>query len=212
MLIAGGAAGILPDVNGPFDPRPVVLEGKHVRLEPLTLGHAEDLTRAGADTGLWRYLPIAPPTSLAENESWIQQALNDAEGGGQIPFAIVAREGGRAIGSTRYLDIQRENNALEIGWTWIGRPWQRTAVNTECKFLLLRHAFEALGAVRVQLKTDGRNEQSQKAIARIGARREGVLRINRRLWDGFIRDTVVFSILDCEWSEVKAGLEERMAD
>jgi len=183
-----------------------------VRLVPLTLEHAEDLTCAGADSGLWRYLPIAPPTSLAENESWIQQALSDADGGGQIPFAIMACEGGRAVGSTRYLDIQRENRSLEIGWTWIGTPWQRTAVNTECKFLLLRHAFEGLGAVRIQLKTDGRNEQSQQAIARIGARREGVLRRNRRLWDGYIRDTVVFSILDSEWPEVKAGLEQRMAD
>jgi len=212
MLIAGIAAGILDDVNRPFDPRPLVLEGKHVRLEPLTLEHAEDLTRAGADSGLWRYLPIAPPTSLAKNESWIQQALSDADGGGQIPFAIVETGNGRAVGSTRYLDIQRENRSLEIGWTWIRKPWQRTAVNTECKFLLLRHAFEALGAVRIQLKTDGRNEQSQRAIARIGARREGVLRRNRRLWDGYIRDTVVFSILDSEWPEVKAGLEQRMAD
>ncbi len=201
---------MLPPVSKTFDPEPVVLAGDHARLEPLTLAYAGDLAAAGRDVEIWRYLPIAPPANSAENEAWIRAALKDAGDGGQVPFAVVESGNGRAVGSTRFLDIQRENSALEIGWTWLGKSWQRTAINTECKFLLLRHAFEDLGAVRVQLKTDGRNEQSQRAIERIGARREGVLRRNRRLWDGFIRDTVVFSILDSEWPGVKAKLEERM--
>lgn len=201
---------MLRRVNDSFDPKPVALTGESVRLESLDLRHAGELTEAGSTAALWRHLPIAPPASVAENEAWIRDAIRDGETGAQVPFAIVRLESGRAVGSTRYLDIQRENSALEIGWTWIGKPWQRTVVNTECKFLLLRHAFEALGALRVQFKTDGRNKQSQEAIARIGAKREGVLRRSRRLWDGFVRDTVVFSILDSEWPEVKERLEKRL--
>ena len=194
-----------------FDPQPVTLTGRHVRLEPLELRHAGDLLKAGKDPIVWRYLPCPPPVCLGDVEAYIGDALEHAATRLQIPFAIVLLETGQAIGSTRYLDILRSDGGLEIGWTWIGVPWHRTAVNTECKFLLLRHAFEDLGAVRVQLKTDGRNEQSQQAIARIGGRREGVLRRNRRLWDGFIRDTVVFSVLDSEWPGVKEALEKRLA-
>lgn len=194
-----------------FNPQPVTLAGNHVRLEPLSISHAEDLLVAGEDAALWRYLPCAPPTTIEAMRAYVEEALRTAEGGGQIPFATVLIETGRAIGSTRYLDILRGDGGLEIGWTWIGKPWQRTAVNTECKYLLMRHAFEDLGALRVQLKTDGRNDRSQKAIARIGGKREGVLRRNRRLWDGFVRDTVVFSILDSEWPEAKAAMEARLA-
>ncbi|MBI4841836.1 MAG: GNAT family N-acetyltransferase, partial [candidate division NC10 bacterium] len=132
-------------------------------------------------------------------------------GGTQIPFAIVERASGKAIGSTRYLDIRRGDRGLEIGWTWIGLPFQRTAVNTECKYLLLVHAFEDQRAVRVQLKTDLRNEASQRAIERLGAVREGVLRKHMVLWDGFIRDTVYYSIIDSEWPEVKRRLQRRLA-
>jgi len=206
-----GFAGMLFGVKTNFEPHSVTLAGSSVLLKPLELDHAGDLAEAGSDASVWRYLPIAPPQSKVENESWIRDAIEESRSGEQIPFAIRLQETGRAIGSTRYLDIQRENSALEIGWTWVGKDWQRTIVNTECKFLLLRHAFETLGALRVQLKTDGRNEQSQKAIARIGAKREGTLRKNRRLWDGFVRDTVVFSVLDSEWPGVKRRLEERMS-
>ena len=198
-------------MNDSFDPQPITLTGSHVRLEPLTAAHAEDLLVAGEDASLWRYLPCAPPKTIEAMREYIDVALNDAQGGGQIPFATVLIDSGKAIGSTRYLEILRNDGGLEIGWTWIGKPWQRTAVNTECKYLLMRHAFEDLGALRVMLRTDGRNEQSQKAIERIGGKREGVLRRNRRLWDGFVRDTVIFSILDSEWPEVKAALESKLS-
>ncbi len=128
------------------------------------------------------------------------------ESGAQIPFAIVHAQSGAAIGSTRYLDLRPAHRALEIGWTWIATAHQRTPVNTECKLLLLEHAFETLGAVRVQFKTDARNMRSQTAIARIGGCREGVLRKSLILWDGFIRDSAYFSIVDDEWPAVKRRL------
>lgn len=138
--------------------------------------------------------------------AWIEQALEELAAGRQIPFAIVDCESGRAVGSTRYLDIQPVNRALEVGWTWIGEAFQRTAINTECKLLLLRYAFETLGAFRVQLKTDLRNERSQRAIERIGATREGVLRQNMLLWDGHRRDSVYYSVLVEEWPRVRGRL------
>ena len=128
----------------------------------------------------------------------------------QLPFAIVETDKGRAVGSTRFLNIRPEHRGLEIGWTWIGREWQRTSVNTETKFLLLRHAFERLGCIRVELKTDARNERSQQAIERIGAKREGILRSHMLVQEGFRRDSVYFSVLDEEWPAVKEGLEKRL--
>jgi len=178
-----------------------------VSLLPLSLDHARDLHEAGADRIIWRYLPIAAPEHLQDTERWIRVALAARESGAEIPFVIIDRASGRAVGSTRYLDIQHDHGALEIGWTWIAHSHQRTAVNTESKLLLLAHAFETLEASRVQLKTDARNVQSQQAIERLGAVREGVLRRQRRMWDGFIRDTVYYSILDHEWPAVKARLE-----
>jgi RimJ/RimL family protein N-acetyltransferase len=183
-----------------------VLTGRHVRLEPLEDRHAAELLVQCADPDLWRYMPRPLPRDLGEMRAWIAGARERATGGAERPFAIVHAAGGRAVGSTRYLDIRPEHRALEIGWTWIGTEHQRTAVNTECKLLLLEHAFDSLGAVRVQLKTDARNDRSQKAIERIGARREGVLRRHMILWDGFVRDTVIFSITDREWPEVRARL------
>ena len=137
-----------------------------------------------------------PLKSVPDTQGWIDQALEVAATGTQIPFAIIERASGKAIGSTRYMDIRRNDRGLEIGWTWIGTAFQRTAMNTECKYLLLRHAFEELGAVRVQLKTDLRNVRSQRAIERLGAVREGVLRKHMVLWDGFIRDTVYYSVIE----------------
>ncbi len=189
-----------------FDPKPVVLTGRHVRLEPLSQTHAADLFRAGTDPEIWRYMPRGPLRDQADTEQFIAEAEESTASGAQIAFAIVHGASGAAIGSTRYLDLRPRDRALEIGWTWIARAHQRTPVNTECKLLLLGHAFETLGAVRVQLKTDSRNQRSQTAIERIGGRREGVLRKNLLLWDGFIRDSVYYSIVDDEWPAVKNRL------
>ena len=188
-------------------PSPITLEGRFVRLVPLALEHAPDLHAAGEDRGIWRYMPIAAPEHLQDTERWIRVALAALDSGAEAPFAIIDRASGKAIGSTRYLDIHPEHEAIEIGWTWVAPAHQRTAANTECKYLLLKHAFEALGASRVQLKTDARNAHSQRAIERLGAMREGVLRKQRRMWNGFVRDTVYYSILQNEWPAVKARLE-----
>jgi RimJ/RimL family protein N-acetyltransferase len=189
-----------------FDPQPVTLEGRHVRLEPLLPRHAPDLFEVGQDETIWAYMSRPPLKSVEDTSAWIDQTLEIAAGGSQIPFAIVERASDKAIGSTRYMDIRRHDRGLEIGWTWVGTAFQRTAVNTECKYFLLRHAFEEFGAVRVQLKTDLRNVRSQRAIERLGAVREGVLRKHIVLWDGFIRDTVYYSVIESEWPEVKRRL------
>jgi len=190
-----------------FDPRPVVLEGAHVRLEPLAERHARDLLAVGGDDETWLYMPVPALKSLEDALAMIRSAEVEAREGREVPFAIVERAGGRAVGSTRFLDLQRPHRAIEIGWTWIGPAWRRTAVNTECKLLLLRHAFEDLGAHRVTLKTDARNLRSQRAIERIGGIREGVLRRHRVCWDGSVRDTVYYGILDAEWDGVRRLLE-----
>jgi RimJ/RimL family protein N-acetyltransferase len=195
-----------------MDPQPLTLTGAFVRLEPLAPAHAPDLLAAVAhDPAIWQWLPVEPPGTLAEMTAFIQTALEAQAGGASIAFAQIAQTTGQAVGSTRYLNISRRDRGLEIGWTWIGKPWQRSAINTEAKYLLLRHAFEDLGAVRVQLKTDGRNLQSQAAIARLGAVREGVLRRHMLVRDGYIRDTVMYSILDHEWPAVQAGLAAKLA-
>jgi RimJ/RimL family protein N-acetyltransferase len=194
-----------------MDPRPVTLEGQHVRLEPLALSHAPDLLAAlSQDTTIWQWMSIEPPEDLAAMQAHVASALEGLATGAAIPFVQIARAEGRAVGATRYLNISRSDLGLEIGWTWIGKRWQRTAINTEAKFLLLRHAFEDLGAARVQLKTDARNLQSQAAIARLGAVREGVLRKYQRTRNGFIRDTVMFSIVADEWPGVRGRLLEKL--
>ena len=140
----------------------------------------------------------------------IRQALVASQAGAEVPFAILEADSCKAVGSTRYLDVQPEHRTLEIGWTWIGPRWRRTAINTECKLLLLAHAFEVLAVHRVTLKTDARNVRSQRAIERIGGVREGVLRRHRICWDGSVRDTVYYGIIDEEWPAVKARLEARL--
>ncbi len=182
-----------------------------MRVEPLAPRHAEDLFVAGSEEAIWTYMPRPALKSVEDALGWIQEASTAAAGGTQILFAIIHQASGKAIGSTRYLDIRQEHRGLEIGWTWIATVHQRTRVNTECKYLLLRHAFEELGAVRVQLKTDLRNEASQRAIERLGAVREGVLRQHMVLWDGFIRDTVYYSIVASEWSEAKRHLHQLLS-
>ena len=190
---------------------PPSLEGAHARLEPLARLHAPDLFAAAQDDGIWRYMPIARPNALAEVERMIAGALAAQDRGEQMPFAILERASGRAIGSTRYLDLRLEHRGLEIGWTWITPAHQRSAINTECKLLLLEHAFVTLGCLRVQLKTDARNLRSQAAIERLGATREGVLRKHYVLWDGYVRDSVMYSITDEQWPDVRRRLSGFLA-
>lgn len=195
-----------------FNPRPAVLEGRHVRLEPLALHHAAALLRAGQTPEIWRWLPIPMFASVGEVESWIMEAMRIQESGAEVAFAIVRRSDGVAVGSTRYLDIRRPHRALEIGWTWLAREAQRTSINTEAKLLLLSHAFETHGAVRVQLKTDERNEQSRAAISRLGAVFEGILRnYQTRPHDAYVRNTAMYSITAAEWPAVKARLAAKLS-
>lgn len=189
---------------------PVTLEGKYAHLEPLSLAHADDLFAVGQDAEIWEYMPVPTPRSVGDVCSWIRAALDLQERGAILPFAIVDVATGRAIGSTRYLDISAPDRHIEIGWTWLAREHWRTPVNTECKFLLLQYAFETLGCIRVALKTDLRNKRSQRAIERIGGVREGVLRRVVVMYDGYQRSTVYYSILDDEWADVKNSLQEKM--
>ncbi|QBD80598.1 N-acetyltransferase [Ktedonosporobacter rubrisoli] len=189
---------------------PVTLEGKLVRLEPLGLQHAQGLYEASQDQILWRFIPHNPSRSLADMEAFIKRGLQQREKGSEFPFAIIERASGKIIGSTRYMTITPADRGLEIGSTWLTPARQRTGVNTECKYLLLSHAFEKLGAIRVQLKTDSRNLQSQRAIERLGAVKEGILRNHLIMPDGYYRHSVYYSILDSEWPAVKAGLEQKM--
>lgn len=194
-----------------FDPRPVPLEGRHVRLEPLTPAHAPGLFAAAAPE-VFRYLSIPPFAGLADAERYVAEALQAQAAGAEIAYATVRRSDGRVVGSTRFIDIRRPHRGLEIGWTWLAPEAQRTAVNTEAKYLMLRQAFEAWGALRVQLKTDANNASSRAAILRLGAQFEGVLRKQMlRAHDGYERDTAMFSIIRPEWPAVKAGLEAKLA-
>lgn len=193
-----------------FDPRPVTLTGEHARLEPLTEAHLPDLLEQGRDEEIWRYMPMTAFRSLVDARTWFDQAMRDQDTGEQIPFAIIHRASGRAVGSTRFLEIRREHRGLEIGWTWIGPDFQRTALNTECKRLLLGHAFDDLGAIRVQFKTDSRNQRSQRAIERIGGVREGVLHNHMIMPDGVHRHSVYFSITIEQWPNVKARLVSQL--
>jgi N-acetyltransferase len=187
----------------------VVLEGQHVRLEPLTLEHTRGLAEIGLDDDLWKWIPT-PVRTLEEMSAYVQTALNEQANGSALPFALIERTSGRTVGSTRYANIERVHHRLEIGWTWVAREWQRTAINTEAKYLLLRHAFEALKCIRVELKTDSLNARSRAAILRIGAREEGTFRNHMITASGRIRHTVYFSIIESEWPDVKAALEAKL--
>ncbi|HKV64196.1 MAG TPA: GNAT family protein [Candidatus Acidoferrum sp.] len=188
---------------------PVTLEGRHVRLEPLTKAHLAGLAEVGLDEELWRWIPTAVRTR-EEMAAYIETALDEQRRGVSLPFAILEKATGRAIGSTRYGNIERTHHRVEIGWTWVAREWQRTAINTEAKYLLLKHAFESLGCIRVELKTDSLNEKSRYAILRIGAKEEGIFRNHMVTSSGRIRHTAYFSIIDSEWPAVKARLEEKL--
>ncbi len=189
--------------------QPVTLDGRFVRLEPLSLQHAEGLAEVGLDTEVWRWMP-APVTTPAEMRAFVEQALVEVESGHQIAFVQVDRASGRPVGSTRYLSIEPSHRRLEIGYTWVASGWQRTAINTEAKLLLLNHAFEALDAMRVEFKTDARNEQSRRALRGIGATEEGTMR-RHMITVGGRRDSVYFSVTIDDWPTVRAHLEARLA-
>jgi RimJ/RimL family protein N-acetyltransferase len=188
---------------------PVTLEGRYVRLEPLTAEQTKGLAEIGLDEDLWRWIPT-PVRTMEEMSAYVQTALKEQANGSALPFALIERASGRVIGSTRYGNIDRAHYRVEIGWTWVARQWQRSSINTEAKYLLLRHAFETLKCIRVELKTDSLNERSRAAILRIGAREEGTFRNHMITASGRIRHTVYFSILDSEWPEVKAQLERKL--
>ncbi|HJT64684.1 MAG TPA: GNAT family protein [Candidatus Limnocylindria bacterium] len=188
-------------------PERIVLEGRVVRLEPLEERHRNDLVEAATeDRTIWAFMG----SNLADPATWpgyLAAALQPEF----VAWATVERATGRAVGSTRFGDIAPEHDRVEIGWTWLAPSRHRTAMNTEAKLLQLTYAFDTLGAGRVALKTDGRNARSQRAIERLGAVREGVLRRHTRLPDGYVRDTVYYSILADEWPAVKARLIDRLA-
>lgn len=188
---------------------PVTLEGRHVRLEPLSLAHLDDLSRVAFDEEIWKW---TSERALSHDElrAYVERALAAARSGTVLPFATIARAAGRPVGSTRFATFDASNRRVEIGWTWIGREWQRTAINTEAKLLMLTHAFDRWRVHRVSLMTDARNERSRTAILRLGARFDGVLRAARPASDGAIRDTAAFSILEAEWPAVRAKLEARL--
>lgn len=190
--------------------KPVVLTGKHVRLEPMTEAHALGLAEIGAGQTFWDFMLYGNINTVDDMRNWVKDILSRAEKGTDLPFVAIHLASGRVAGATRYLNIVPKDRGLEIGGTWYGSEFQRTPVNTECKYLLLQHAFETLGCIRVQFKTDLRNERSQKAIERIGAVKEGVLRNHMILPDGRYRHSVFYSILDTEWIGVKKRLEEMM--
>jgi N-acetyltransferase len=190
---------------------PVTLNGRFVRLEPLTLDHVPALTQVGLEPELWRWIPTAV-TNEEEMREYVEIALDERRRGLAMPFAIVDQAANRVIGSTRYANIEPLHHRLEIGWTWLTSSAQRTAANTEAKLLLLTHAFETLGAFRVELKTDALNQQSRNAILRIGATEEGTFRSHMTTASGRRRDSVYYSILNTEWPSVKARLSERLAE
>ncbi|MGH8279351.1 MAG: GNAT family N-acetyltransferase [Gammaproteobacteria bacterium] len=187
-----------------------VLEGGHVRLEPLSLSHLDGLCAVGLDPDLWRWVPTRVH-SREDMAAYVRKALDDQQRGVSLPFATIQIETGQVIGSTRYLNMDLANRHVEIGATWIGRSWQHTAANTEAKYLMLRYAFKTLNCFRVELKTDALNLRSRRAILRIGAREEGTLRRHMLTDTGRVRDTVYFSILDHEWPAVKTALQAKLA-
>lgn len=193
-----------------MDLTPVVLAGRHVRLVPLSLHHLPALWEVARDPELWRWTQ-ADIRSEDDLRRYLETALRWQAQGTALPFTTTEAATGRVVGSTRFANADAEHRRVEIGWTWVGARWQRTAVNTEAKYLMLRHAFETLGCIRVELKTDALNQKSRRAIARIGGVEEGTLRSHNLTETGRRRDTVYFSILDGEWPGVKARLEAMLA-
>jgi RimJ/RimL family protein N-acetyltransferase len=197
--------------SSPMEVQPVTLAGQHVRLEPLTMDHLGMLWEIGQDPDLWKWTPYHIKTR-EEMHTYIQTALNWQEIGTALPFVTIEQATDRVVGSTRFGNIDTGNRRVEIGWTWIGKAWQRTPVNTEAKFLMLQHAFEVWRCIRVELKTDVLNERSRAAILRIGAKQEGIFRHHTITDSGRLRDTVYFSVINDEWPDVKDRLQAKLAE
>lgn len=190
-----------------MDIHPITLTGRIVRLEPMTEAHLPGLAEVGLDPNIWRYMLYGDIRTEADLLAWIRDILSRQAQGTDLAFTVVHLASGKPAGCTRYLDIRRSHRSVEIGGTWYGAAYQRTGVNTEAKYLLLQHAFETLGCIRVQLKTDLLNERSQRAIERLGAVKEGVIRNHLVLPDGRYRDSVIYSIIESEWPAVKQRFE-----
>jgi RimJ/RimL family protein N-acetyltransferase len=201
---------ILPGPISPMIVEPVTLDGRYVRLEPLSMDHHAELCEIGLDAELWRWIPV-PIRTPDDMRAYIETAIKWRADGIALPFATIYKPANRVVGSSRYGNIDKPNHRLEIGWTFVGQSWQRTLVNTEAKYLMLRHAFETLGCIRVEFKTDSLNEKSRNALARIGAKQEGIFRNHMICANGRLRHSVYFSITDEEWPEVKANLEAKLA-
>ena len=199
-----------PVAGSPPWVRPVALEGRIVRLEPLDRRHLDDLVAVGLDPSLWTWTQVQPETDAALR-GYLEKALAAGEAGSEVPFATILRETGRAVGSTRFLTIVPEHRRLEIGWTWVGRTYQRSGANREAKLLQLTHAFEVLGANRVEFKTDSRNQASRRALEGIGATFEGIFRSHTIMPWGPLRDSAYYSVIASEWPAVKAHLERLLA-
>lgn len=192
-----------------MNPEPIVLQGTRARLEPLREEHVDALCAIGLDPELWRWT-VGSVRTRDDMQKYVRVALELAARGEALPFVTIDRTTGRVVGGTRFGNIDRMNRRVEIGWTWLGREFQRTGINTEVKYLMLRHAFEVLGCIRVELKTDAMNQQSRTAIRRIGATEEGILRSHMITETGRVRDTVYYSILAAEWPAVRQWFQGRM--
>jgi RimJ/RimL family protein N-acetyltransferase len=188
----------------------VTLEGRLVRLEPMTLDHLDGLAEVAMDPALWQWT-IARPIDRNGLRAWMETAIRNGDAGAELPFVTVERRTGRPVGSSRYLNIVPEHRRLEIGWTWVAGAWQRRGVNREAKLLMLEHAFERLGCMRVEFKTHARNERSRGALLGIGATFEGVFRKHMLMPDGGIRDSAWFSVTDEEWPRVAERLRQDVA-
>lgn len=192
------------------DLTPIALEGSVVRLEPLGPGHLDGLCTVGLEPSLWA-LTTQRVASREEMQGYVEQALTEQRAGTALPFATVERATGTVVGSTRFANAVHEHRRVEIGWTWIAPRWQRTGVNTEAKFLMLRHAFEVMGCRRVELKTSAANARSRAAMLRLGCTEEGTLRQHMLNWDGSSRDSVYYSVIDGDWPLVRERLTRLLA-
>ena len=190
---------------------PVTLIGKFVQLEPLSEAHVPDLAKVGLEPEIWRFMRYGKVETEADLGAWVRELLDLQTQGTDLPFTVIHQASGNAIGCTRYLNIDPPNRSLEIGGTWYGLEYQGTLVNVECKYLLIKYAFERFDCIRVWFKADARNLRSQRALERIGAVKEGVLRNHMILPDGYVRDSVVYSLLPDEWPQVKQKLEAELS-
>ncbi len=199
----------MSNVNPLYPPAAIVLEGEHVILKPMDASCTDDLKYAVADGDLWKlwYTLVPPPDEMRQ---WVEKSVGELNEGVSVPFAVVRKSDGKTVGTTRYMNIEKGIRRLEIGHTWYAASVQRTALNTECKYLLLTYAFEKLACVAVEFRTHRMNHRSRAAIERLGAQLDGVLRNHKLMPNGTLRDTAVYSILNTEWPMVKKHLEFKL--